>query len=313
MPVVQKDYIKDFVTDFEDALAGAQYQDPVLGYKPYIDMQSFVDFYLVNEVAKNVDGYRISTYLHKDKDKTDRLSPIKAGPIWDFNIAFGNANYMDGSVISGWQSENPADDRSPPFWWARFKEDPEYLNLLKSSWNTYRNTILSETRVDQVIDSLTTLLADAQQRNFSSFPILNEHIWPNNYVGGTYANEINYLKSWIFDRMAWMDTNLDRHLFPNSVPVNADPAGMDLKIFPNPVDNEFSLALNVDWGSELQIEVVNILAQTSYRASFNLGIGSQTIHFGADMVYEAMPRSGIYILSLHVDGKFVGVRKIVKQ
>jgi len=313
MPVVQKDYIKDFVTDFENALAGAQFQDPVLGYKPYIDMQSFVDFYLVNEVSKNVDGYRISTYLHKDKDKTDRVSPIKAGPVWDFNIAFGNANYLDASVISGWQSEQPAGDRSPPFWWTRFKEDPEYLHLLQSSWNTYRNTILSETRVDQVIDSLTTLLADAQQRNFSAFPILDRHIWPNNYVGGTYANEINYLKNWIFDRMAWMDSNLDWHLFPNSVPGNADPEGMYLKIFPNPVNNEFSLALNVDWGSELQIEVVNLLAQTTYRASFDLEIGSQTIYFGADIVYEAMPRSGIYILNLHVDGKFVGVRKIVKQ
>jgi len=73
------------------------------------------------------------------------------------------------------------------------------------------------------------------------------------------------------------------------------------------------LALNVDWGSELQIEVVNLLAQTTYRASFDLEIGSQTIYFGADIVYEAMPRSGIYILNLHVDGKFVGVRKIVKQ
>ena len=313
MPVVQRDYIKDFVTDFEDALAGPQYLDPVLGYKPYIDMKSFVDFYLANEIAKNVDSYRISTYLHKDKDKKDAVSPIKAGPIWDFNLGFGNANYFEGSVISGWQSENPADDRSTPFWWARFKEDPEYYMLLENSWKTYRGTILSDTRVVSVIDSLSTLLADAQQRNFAAYAILNDTIWPNNYVGGTYENEIIYLKNWISDRMAWIDSQLGEAELPNSIYANMEPAGMDLKIFPNPVDKQFSMALNVDWGSELRIEVINVLAQTTYQASYDLAMGSQIIRFGADMVDMAMPQSGIYILNLHVDGKFLGARKIVKK
>jgi hypothetical protein len=88
---------------------------------------------------------------------------------------------------------------------------------------------------------------------------------------------------------------------------------MDLHLFPNPVLSEFTLALNANWGSQFQIEVINLLGQTTYRADFNLAYGSQTVYFGDDVVSQAMPQSGIYILNLHVDGIYVGTRKIVKQ
>jgi len=310
---VQKDYIEDVVTDFEDALAGDQFYDPALGYKPHIDMQSFIDFYLVNELAKNVDGYRISTYLHKDKDKLDRTSPIKAGPVWDFNFGFGNADYYNASVTSGWQSSHPADYWSTPFWWRRLKEDPEYHNQMVDSWKAYRLSILSDMRVEEVIDSLTTLLVDAQQRNFEAYPVLDQYVWANNYVGGSYENEITYLKNWISDRMIWMDSKLARHHFPYSTELSDGPGAMDLQVFPNPVQHEFTLGLNAGQGSQLNLEVLNLLGQITYRGEFNLIPGPQTLYFGADVVNQAMPQSGIYVLNIHVDGKNVGTKKIVKQ
>jgi len=308
----QKDYIEAFVTDFEDALTGDQFSDPVLGFKPHIDMQSFVDFHLVNELAKNVDGYRISTYLHKDKDKLDRVSPIKAGPVWDFNFGFGNADYYDASVTSGWQYEHPADYWSTPFWWRRLKEDLDYFNLMVDSWKAYRTTILSNERVEEVIDSLTTMLADAQQRNFEAFPVLDQYVWANNYVGGSYVNEITYLKNWISDRMAWMDDRLKNYKYPADVR-NNEFGEMDLHVFPNPVVSEFNLALNLDQGSQLQLEVLNLLGQITYRAEIDLVHGQQTLYFGEDVVHRGMPQSGIYMLNIHVDGILVGTKKIVKQ
>ncbi len=308
----QKDYIEEFVTDFEDALDGALFDDPVLGYKPHIDMQSFVDFQLVNELAKNVDGYRISTYLHKDKDKLDRVSPIKAGPVWDFNFGFGNADYYDASVTSGWQYEHPADYWSTPFWWRRLKEDPEYFNLMVDSWKAYRTSILSDIRVEEVIDSLTTMLADAQQRNFEAFPVLDQYVWANNYVGGSYENEINYLRNWISDRMEWIDSRLKNYKYPADVR-NNEFGGRDLHVFPNPVVSKFNLALNLDQGSQLQLEVLNLLGQTTYRAEIDLVHGPQTLYFGEDVVSRGMPLSGIYMLNIHVDGKLIGTKKIVKQ
>ena len=314
MPTVQKLYIKDFVTNFEDALAGDHFYDPVLGYKPYIDMQSFVDFYLANELAKNVDAYRLSSFFHKDKDKKDRVSPIKAGPIWDFNLGFGNADYYDASVTSGWQSEYelPNDWWSTPFWWARLKQDPEFFNLLVDSWIGYRSTILSDSRVNEVIDSLTTLLSDAQQRNFNSFPILGSYIWPNNYVGGTYENEINYLKNWISDRMAWMDDQLDHHKFPYSVPAADAPDDLDLQVFPNPVINEMNILLHADRPCELRIEFYNTLAQRTFQTEMELTNGSKTLRFDAGMVEQAMPQPGMYYLNIIIDGVPAGARRIMK-
>jgi hypothetical protein len=315
MPKEQQDYIRNFVTDFEDALAGDQFYDPILGYKPYIDEQSFIDFYLVNELAKNVDGFRISTFLHKDKDKLDRVSPIKAGPVWDFNFGFGNADYYDASLASGWQSEyqHPDNYWSNPFWWRRLKEDSDYFNLMVDSWKEYRTTILSDARVEEVIDSLTTMLADAQQRNFDAFPVLNQYVWANNYVGGSYENEIAYLKGWISDRIAWIDIKLNSHKYPNSIEVNDALDGMDLQIFPNPVLHEFTMALRTNRGIQLQIEVLNLLGQITYRADFDLAQGPLTLYFGSDMVNQAMPQSGIYLLNILMDGSLVGTRKIVKQ
>ena len=311
----QKAYIRDFVTDFEHALEGDRFYDPVLGYKPYVDMQSFIDFFLVNELAKNVDGYRISTFLHKDKDKTDRISPIKAGPVWDFNFAFGNADYYDASVTSGWQCELkiPEDYWSNPFWWIKLRKDPDFYNQLVTSWKDYRSTILSDSRVNYVIDSLTTLLADAQVRNFNAWPVLNQYIWANNYVGGTYGNEINYLRNWIFERMAWMDSKLDGFRYPYSSEMNMALEAMDLHLFPNPLESEFNMAIRVDHGTALHMEIVNILGQTTYRDDLDLAQGRQTVYFGPDVVSQAMPQSGMYILNLYMNGRLLGSKKMVRQ
>jgi hypothetical protein len=315
MPTVQKDYIRNFVTNFENALAGDHFYNPVLGYKPYIDMQSFIDFYLVNELAKNVDGYRLSTFLHKDKDKLDRVSPIKAGPVWDFNLGFGNADYYDASVITGWQCEYqlPGDYWSNPFWWTRLKQDPEYYNQLVDSWKGYRTTILSDSRVEQVIDSLTTMLADAQHRNFNVFPILSSYVWPNNYVGGTYQNEVAYLKQWIFDRMAWIDSKLDTHMYPYAVPTSHGAGKMDIQIYPNPVVSEFDIHIFIEKGIELQMVTFNVLAQQTFQAEMEVMPGSQTLHFGTEAVNQAMPQPGIYYINLFIDGESAGARTIIKQ
>lgn len=88
---------------------------------------------------------------------------------------------------------------------------------------------------------------------------------------------------------------------------------MDVQIYPNPVEEQFSLYLNVDRASELRIEILNILGQHTYQANHELYDGAQTIYFGAGVVNEAMSESGIYFINLHIDGKFVGARKIVKQ
>ncbi|HDP75449.1 MAG TPA: hypothetical protein ENN49_06200 [Bacteroidales bacterium] len=63
-----------------------------------------------------MDTYRISTFLHKDKDsKGEKLT---FGPMWDYDLAFGNANYYGGDSPQGWvyKSISPDNYYQPPFW-----------------------------------------------------------------------------------------------------------------------------------------------------------------------------------------------------
>ena len=118
----QKIYISSYIKDFENALASADFKDPNIGYSKYIDVPSFIDFFLLNEISNNVDGYRLSTYMHKD-----RSGKLKMGPVWDFNLALGNADYCGGGETNLWAykfNERCSQDYwLIPFWWERLLQD----------------------------------------------------------------------------------------------------------------------------------------------------------------------------------------------
>jgi spore coat protein CotH len=202
----QKDYIKEYVNKFEDALASDDFTDPEKGYRAYIDVDSFIDFFLLNEVSHNVDGFRLSTYMHKDKN-----GKLKMGPIWDFNLAFGNANYCGGGDTDSWayqfNSRCPNDFWAVPFWWERFLQDPEFVTRLKARWAELRGNVLSDASILNKIDDYETLLnkSGSVDENFKVWQILGVYVWPNNYVGKTYQEELNYLQEWIKSRLTWMD------------------------------------------------------------------------------------------------------------
>ena len=206
----QRQYITDFVHAFEDRLAGADFTDPVAGYRPLVDLRSFVDFFIVNEVSRNVDGYRLSSWLYKEKDS--KGGKLHAGPVWDFNLAFGNADYCAGSSPTGWAFDFnevcPDDFWQIPFWWERLREDPAFLELWRERWEKLRGEggPLSDAVLETTVDSLAGLLADgAAERNFDRWPVLGSYVWPNDFVGEDYDSELAYLRGWIDDRMEWLD------------------------------------------------------------------------------------------------------------
>jgi len=206
----QKVYISTYVANFEDALASDDFRDESIGYAPYIDVPSFIDFFLLNELSNNVDGYRLSTFMHKDKN-----GKLKMGPIWDFNLAFGNADYCSGGDINVWaykfNERCPQDFWQIPFWWQRFMEDPAFVNQLKERWNTLRASTFSESNMNSKIEAYTNSLnkAGAIDTNFQTWSILGTYIWPNKFVGNTYTDENEYLKTWVRDRLTWLDSNIN--------------------------------------------------------------------------------------------------------
>ncbi|HJM94959.1 MAG TPA: CotH kinase family protein, partial [Candidatus Marinimicrobia bacterium] len=90
----QRNYIINYITDFEALIASSSYNDPAAGYYDQVDLGSFIDVSLMSEISKNVDAYRLSAFMYKDKDSDD--DRLIMGPIWDYNLAFGNADYYGG-------------------------------------------------------------------------------------------------------------------------------------------------------------------------------------------------------------------------
>jgi spore coat protein CotH len=206
----QKKYIQDYIHLFETALISEDFESIENGYSQFIDLDSFIDFFILNEFSKNPDGFRLSTYLHKEKG-----GKLKMGPIWDFNLAFGNVNYCDGDSPYGWAHRFndicSGDTWQVPFWWNRFLDDPEYVSLLKERWAILRSEILSSDTVSGRLRELQDNLkgSSAIDKNFGKWLILGKYIWPNKFIGDSYDSEINYLEEWINERFDWLDQNIN--------------------------------------------------------------------------------------------------------
>lgn len=213
----QLGYIRNYVNTFETALNGANFRNPTNGYQAYIDVDTFIDAQWLLEISKQVDGYVFSTYFHKD-----RAGRLRAGPLWDFNISLGNADYATGDRATGWLYDNA--NGAGQLWYPRLHADPDYK---LAHWDRYwqmRRTILATPTVLATIDGhMTTLLdgytgavsnrapADIQNavaRHFRKWPRLGTRDWPN--PAGetkirTWQAEVDYMKNWIIPRLDWMD------------------------------------------------------------------------------------------------------------
>ena len=206
----QKNYIRNYIFGFEDALNSQNFTDPVNGYLSFINVSSFIDFFLINELANNVDAYRLSSYMTKDKN-----GKLNMGPVWDFNYSLGNVDYCSAGETNVWAykfNERCGNhDQQVPFWWSRFLEDPAFVSQLKDRWTKLRNDEFAVSNLNEMIDTYSILLEEsgAEERNFEVWDILGIDIHPNNFVGDTYPEEIIYLKDWIADRLTWLDGAID--------------------------------------------------------------------------------------------------------
>jgi hypothetical protein len=250
---VQKDYIRNRVTAFENALYGTQYRDPYVGYRKFIDIDSFIDYFLLVELSKNTDGYRLSTFLHKDRDDRDPL--IHMGPVWDYDLAFGNADYLEAFDYNGWNYPVAADGWGTPFWWAKLISDPYFANRLNCRWMSLRQGILSEDSLMQGIDAYAAVLADAADRNFIQWPIHGMYVWPNPFYGNTFEEDIGYMKSWIRNRLIWMDAFIPGNTCAAASEDDTESKLFTVRAYPNPASGEFNLEIQNLQESDLRLEI----------------------------------------------------------
>ena len=97
-----------------------------------------------------------------------------------------------------------------PFWWYVLNNDPNYTAQVKARWAQYREGNMSNERIFATIDSLAAVLTSygAEQRNSQAWPCWGVKKRPNYYLATDYNDEINYIKAWLQERLAWMDQQL---------------------------------------------------------------------------------------------------------
>ena len=296
----QKNYIQSFMYNAESALNSPDFKDPVKGYSNFIDPNSFADFQIMNELGSNVDGYRYSTYFHKDADSKDNR--LHAGPLWDFNLCYGNVNYYSRELTDNWLYQTyGTNEETAMHWWARLMEDENYSAILKTRYSIFRNTILSNEMVFGFIDETAAYLGEAIDRNFVRWPILGQYIWPNNFVGNTYAEEINYLKSWMADRFAFLDANWYYDVV--SVEENSLNSTGKIRVYPNPFSENIALEFS-DTDTDLhQLIIYDLTGKIVSEGSVG---NNETLSL-------SFLEKGIYILRVSLGNNIWHTQKLIKQ
>jgi CotH kinase protein len=256
----QKTYIQNYIKQFEETLIGENFQDPVNGWTKYADMNSFVDYFIMNELTKNPDGYRLSTFLHKKKDSEG--GKIHMGPIWDFNLGFGNVDYCTKGTTTGlvidFNTICPTDNWQIPFWWKRLWSDATFRTKLSDRWKTLREGSFATNKVLAYVDSVSTVMnVEAQQRNFQRWPTLGQYVWPNYVVLPTYDAEVSWLKTWIEARMTYLDATLSYSI----AGVNETAGTINFTAWPNPFDDQLLFEYEIEEPGTTKIEVLDLFGR----------------------------------------------------
>lgn len=199
----QFDYVRQLFNDFEKAL----YSDDVAAYEDYVDVDSFINYYIVQELTKNVDGnFRKSTFLTKEQGKK-----LEMYHLWDFDLTLGNCGYFDWRVGNGPQNffiKDFASNCTPGDNWINLMmRDPAFLIKLKSRWNALMPQF---EKIPQFIEQQALYLDQAQKRNFQRWSILESVDWVMFPSLGSYEKEVDYLIDFYTDRLYWLDSAINR-------------------------------------------------------------------------------------------------------
>ena len=165
----QQKYISNYVNTVEKVIQSDDFADPVNGYAKYIDVESFVDYFIHTELSLNADGLKRSTYFYKDKQNADGTGgKLHAGPVWDYNLAYGNCNFANANNIEAWVFEGSETNPTPAMW-KRLTEDPAFMAKVKARWKELRKGYLSNDNINRFIDDHAKTLQESQARQYAKY------------------------------------------------------------------------------------------------------------------------------------------------
>jgi len=303
--IIQRDYIQDYIRRFEMALNSGNYLSYFTGYHEFIDKDALVDYLIIHEISKNIDAYIYSTYMFKERDsKGGRLT---MGPVWDFNIAYGNVDYNTfAESTSGWMY----DEGYRMYWFRRMMTDPALQNKMSCRWHPLRTNTLSDQRIFGYIDSLIVALQAPIQDNFKRWPVLGQYIWPNSFIGNTHDEEINFLKNWLYDRLHWMDANINESCV--DAIESHSTLNFHIKSYPNPFIEDLYIEIE-DSISGIKNLIVYDIAGAMVWYGTPEHPGSRTMTWNGRNSSGQKVSKGIYIVQVELNNGYRMIRKIIKE
>ena len=240
----QMSYLVSYLNRMESAMYAANWLS-LTGtnhYSHYLDVDSFVDLHWIVEFTKQIDGYRLSSFFTKPRN-----GKVLAGPIWDWNLAYGNANYLHGGLTNGWYFADQTDGMTSNehIWLRRLINgsanmgagnaltpggDPDFNQKISDRWSVLRTNQMSLNNTIARIDELSTTLSEAAARDLYGkyrAGLIGVYTWPNpagtgvqdrdvnyvtptNYLGSNAMSIIWQMKKWMTGRYNWIDGQFTR-------------------------------------------------------------------------------------------------------
>jgi len=193
----QNNYIKNQFTLLENAMK-MQNSSITNGYPSIIDVPIFINYMLISEIASNADSYQYSTYFHKDRN-----GKLRAGPVWDYDLTYGNDLFfwgLDRSHTNVWQFDNG--DNTGSKFWKDLYNNTTFKCYLTKRWKelSAENEPLNYNIISDKIDIVESLITEASVRENDKWGTI-----------GNLATNISNLKSWLSERINWMNGNLNNY------------------------------------------------------------------------------------------------------
>ena len=188
--------VRGWLDDLEADLGELDSRETWARVSTEVDLASLANLYLVNELASNTDAFYSSTYLYRS-----RGGPLAFGPVWDFDLAYGNVDYESSRYPEGWYVR----DMRWAWYLRALLRQPAFAEMVRQRWAVLGAQV---PHLLGYVRAAAGALDEAQRRNFVRWPILEQYVWPNSVVTGSYAGEVDFLRDWLYRRAQWIDDNI---------------------------------------------------------------------------------------------------------
>ena len=203
----QINYISDYLIEADKMVFADNFAHPTNGWRKYIDEASLIDWYIIQELTKNLDSnLYTSCVMYKTRDTATTPGKLFFGPIWDFDTSMGSATYpANQGTTTGWylRNENAAIEAkmTEETWLNRLFTDPTFAANVEARWKQVYPTLSQSI---SFIDSQKPLVSTSAAANFAKWDI-TEELEDVQVIKGSWTSEVTYLRSWLSSRLAWMN------------------------------------------------------------------------------------------------------------